>query len=436
MNAPLTSMAESAGSFTALFESGREALPGADRPALARRREEALARFAAAGLPTRKLEAWKFTSLAALGNATFSLPATADLDAADLPARLPDSCRLVFVNGRLNAALSDLDILPEGLALRRLDDLLGEDENALDRVFGEWQAGNAMLSLNAALAGDALELSVAPDAQVPGVLELLFVNRAGEDLPASHLRHRITLGRGAGLTLAERHIGSGRYVSSVATDVRLEANAALQHFRLQDDSLEAQHLSFLLIEAARDARCRSFVLTTGAALSRNEIHATLAGENAEVSLDGAYLLAGRQHGDTTTVLDHVSAHTSSSETYKGVIDDQARGVFQGRIAIARDAQRTQGHQLSKALLLSDRAGVDAKPELEIYADDVQCSHGATAGELNDDELFYLRARGIPEAEARGLLIEAFITDLVGDIANEGLRALYLAHIARWLETRA
>lgn len=424
------------GPFPALFEAARDRLPGHGRPELDDIRARALAQFAAAGLPGRKVEAWKFTPLNDLKNAPLSLPEPAALTATDLPPALPGGCRLVFVNGLLDSGLSDLGDLPDGVRLRRLEDLLADDAPAAAALLSPPRADNPMLALNAALAGEAVAIEVAAGAMVATPLELLFLNRGGENGPAAHLRHRLTLGAGATLDLLERHGGDGRYVTSIATDVTLDDNARLRHFRLQDDSVEAQHFSFLHVTAGRDARYRSFVLTTGAARSRNEIHVALAAENAEAQLDGAYLLAGRQHGDTTTVLDHVSPHTRSTETYRGVVDERAHGVFQGRIAIARDAQHTEGHQLSKALLLSDTAAVDTKPELEIFADDVQCSHGATAGELDDDQLFYLQARGLDEAEARALLIEAFVTGLVEEIENEAVRALFLERIAGWLKERA
>jgi Fe-S cluster assembly protein SufD len=186
------------------------------------------------------------------------------------------------------------------------------------------------------------------------------------------------------------------------------------------------------VRVADAGRYDSFLLTTGAALARDEMVVTLDGPGASCRLDGGYLARGRQHVDNTTEIVHAKPHTTSAEVYKGVLDDQARGVFQGRIVVSKDAQKSDGHQLNKTILLSDRAEIDTKPELEIYADDVKCSHGATAGELDGDALFYLRARGIDQADARRLLVEAFVGDAIENIADAAVREAFARRIGQWM----
>jgi len=216
------------------------------------------------------------------------------------------------------------------------------------------------------------------------------------------------------------------------TDVVLEAGAVLEHYKSQQEGLEAYHIATAMVRVAERARYDSFALATGAALARNDITVSLDGPGAFCRLDGAFLARGRQHLDTTTEIIHASREASSRETYKGVLDEQGRGVFQGRIVVAPDAQKTDGHQSCKTLLLSDRAEIDTKPELEIYADDVKCSHGATAGEIDHDALFYLRARGIDADGARSMLIEAFVEEVLDEIASEPVRQGFAGVVRGWL----
>ena len=206
----------------------------------------------------------------------------------------------------------------------------------------------------------------------------------------------------------------------------------LRHYKLQNEHPAAYHIAASRVAAAAGSTYESFVLQLGGRLARNEIAVRFDGPGAECRLDGAYLLRGIQHADNTTLLDHAAPRCTSRELYKGVIDDQARGVFQGKILVRRDAQKTDGHQLNKTLLLSRAAEIDTKPELEIYADDVKCSHGATAGELDEDALFYLESRGIDPATAQAMLVEAFVAEPVERIAHPGARDAFAAMVAGWL----
>lgn len=379
------------------------------------RRERAIERFRQLGLPTVRVERWKYTNLNSLVAASL-IPARGErIDAASVAQLLPPALaprRLVFVNGRLQPELS----------------------NAAASLAGDPPAreltDDALLALNTALATDGCILRVAEP--LADAIEIVHVGMPGL---GCHYRHAIELAAGASATVIETFVGDGTaaYWTNPVSDIRIGDAANLRHYKLQDEGQRAFHLAATDIQVGRDGTYENFVLATGAGLARNEIKVVLDGPGASCRLDGAYLGSGRQHLDTTTEIIHARPNTTSSETYKGVLDDQARGVFQGRIVVAKDAQKADGHQLNKTILLSERAEIDSKPELEIFADDVKCSHGAAAGELDEDALFYLRARGIDVTEARRLLIAAFIADVIEGIGDNTVRQTFGQRVAAWMQ---
>ncbi|MEC8198534.1 MAG: Fe-S cluster assembly protein SufD, partial [Pseudomonadota bacterium] len=225
------------------------------------------------------------------------------------------------------------------------------------------------------------------------------------------------------------------YLNNGATEIRMAEGALLRHRKLQNEAEDAYHVAAAAVSLDARARYENYTLHVGGRLARNEIHVAVTGRKADCNLYGAYAGRGSQHIDTTTFVDHAVSECTSREVYKGALDDNARGVFQGKILVRKDAQKTDGHQLNKALLLSEGAEIDAKPELEIYADDVKCSHGATAGELDEEQLFYLRSRGIEEAEARDLLVAAFLEDSLEVISEEAPRDAFCNVISNWLAAR-
>ena len=246
-------------------------------------------------------------------------------------------------------------------------------------------------------------------------------------------RLKIVLEEGAQLTLVERHEGKGEYWKNMVTEIEIGANARLHHYRLQNDALESVNTNMAHITMDRDSYYDGFTLTQGAKLSRNEIHAVLQGPNIECHFNGINILSGKQHGDTTIVVDHQAPHCQSNQFYRSLLDDHARGVFQGKVHVHQIAQKTDGYQMSNALLLSPNAEMDTKPELEIYADDVLCSHGATTGQLDETPLFYLRSRGLSESEAKLLLMTAFIDELTAKITDEPFRFEIERHAHAWLQ---
>ncbi len=409
-------------------------LPGAGLDWLGGLREDGAKAFARLGFPTQKAEAWKYTSLRALEKSAFPMPAPHTEASAALAD--PGAGRLVFLNGRFNADLSRPDIGQKGVRVASLAQLLVEDPGWLESHLAG--AGGTdelpLLAFNSAFMCDGFVIHLAPGTIVETPIELIFQADAGADGVHYHPRNLIIAEEGSGATIVERHVGRpGSSFANHASQAVIGQGAMIRHYKLENEDRAAVHISTTLAAVAKGGTYESFVMSTGAGLSRNEIRVRLEGEDARARLDGIYLATGTQHMDHTTVIEHVSPGASSSETYKGALDDQARAVFQGNILVAPDAQKTDGRMNNATLLLSDGAEIDAKPQLEIYADDVKCSHGTTAGQIDDDALFYLRSRGIDEARARAMLVEAFLAELVETIASPEAREIFQARLSDWLE---
>ncbi|KZD02831.1 Fe-S cluster assembly protein SufD [Oceanibaculum pacificum] len=413
---------------------------------LNRLREESAARYRSAGLPTPRVEAWRFTNLKDLVATDFALAQALPPVALD---SLPRSSLLAvnghvlaFVNGKLRADLSTLDDLPAGVTLLPLSEALRREEGILSAHLGRVveTVENPFIDLNTALMEDGIVLSLAEGAVLDKPLHIVSigVSTQGGDKPVAFFpRLLAVLGKNARATIFESHagIGDGAYLSAMLSEIRLEEGAHLEHYQLQNEGRAAFHIANAYAQLAAGAVYDHFALQIGSRLSRNEVHAALLGEGARCHMNGAYLGLDKQHLDSTTFIDHAVPGCSSREVYKGVLDGQAHGVFQGKILVRRDAQQTDGHQLNRALLLSRGAEVNAKPELEIYADDVKCSHGATVGELDETQLFYLQARGIDRDSARALLIEAYVQEALDEIGNAEARLPFQRLVGGWLKSR-
>jgi len=409
------------------------------RDALAKLRRRAAEAYDASGLPTRRVERWKFTDLRGLRRLGFDEAHTVAAPRLPASALSGDGVRLVLVNGRVSPSLSQMDALPEGVRVRSIADAIREeDESVADRLTLDAGFSDAPLAaLNTAALEDGWMIDVAPGAAVATPLHLIFLaqNDASESAAACLPRVALSVGEGASLTVLESHVGAGvgATFSNSVSEIAVGADARLGHYVLQNERADSYHIASTAIRLDERAVYDGFVLQLGAALARREVRALLAGESASLTLNGAYLGDGERVVDNTLYTDHAAPATHSMETFKGVLDNASRGVFQAKTRVQRAAQQTDAQQLHKALLLADGAEVDAKPELEIYADDVVCAHGATAGDLDHDQLFYLRCRGIPEREARGMLIEAFMLDSVETIkdaaARDALRAALAAKLS-------
>ncbi len=427
--------------FVEQFAAAKGALPGASLPWLADLRDGGMERFSERGLPTPRSESWKYTNLRPLEKIAFGTPNGEAVNLDRLPSLLPAGAsenRLVFVNGRYRGDLSTIKSQREGVTIGSLATALAGDGDGLGEHLGRIAPadGQPLLDLNTALMCDGLLLRLERGADVKTPIEVIYIGVAGEQPLAYHPRNLIVLEPNSQAVVIEHHVslGRGATFANAATEISLGDGALLHHYKMQAEGAEAFTVGTMHASVGRDAHYDGFGMALGARLSRNEATVRLEGEGARCHLNGAYMMRGRQHCDNTTVIEHLVPHTSCREVFKGVLDDEARAVFQGRIVVHPDAQQSDGHQLSKAMLLSEKAEIDAKPELEIYADDVKCSHGATAGDLDHDALFYLRSRGLTEARARNLLIEAFLTESVEAIAAADLCPAFLASIADWLTT--
>ncbi|MDE1895583.1 MAG: Fe-S cluster assembly protein SufD [Rhodospirillales bacterium] len=359
-------------------------------------------------LPTRKLEAWRYTDMRPLSAISFGEPpaVSATPELPDLPYP-----RMVFLNGALNTALST--------------------SFAFAKPYAPFAVRGAqpMVLINAEHAKGGINIEI-PAGQDAG--ELLLVSQASGAAPfAFHPRHRVKLGQGAKLTLIQLDKGEGTYWQNVVFEIEVEAGAKFQHFRLQQEGTEAFNTTTIHADIAGDAAYEHFTLTLGAKISRTEIEANLLGQTALAHLNAAQLLGGTQHGDFTTIIRHKAPNCPSRQTVKSVLAGRARGVFQGKIEVDQIAQKTDGYQMSQALLLSPEAEMDIKPELQIFADDVKCSHGATIGALDEEQVFYLRSRGIPEADARQILIRAFIEEALEPVAHDASKALFEDVLDSW-----
>jgi Fe-S cluster assembly protein SufD len=439
----MTEQTSIATDYADLYAARRDGLPGRGLDWLSELRDSGINQFRRRGLPTPRIESWKYTNLRALEKTAFDTPAAplSTVALGEVPSLLPQDGsvhRLVFVEGRFSAEHSRIGDLPPEVSLEPLAQAIQRDPGGLQGYLGRiaHPVGQPLLALNTALMEDGLVLRVGHGAVLSEPVEAVFVGGLSPQAVAYHPRLLVMLEADSRAVLIEHHAGLGDhpYFANTASEIRLAEGARLDHLKVQVEGPEAYHLATSHVWLDRQATYVSFALAAGAKLSRNEAHVRLEGESARCRLNGAYLMRGTQHCDNTTLIEHLKPETSCREVFKGVLDDRARAVFQGRIVVHRGAQRTDGHQLSKTLLLSNTAEIDAKPELEIYADDVKCSHGATTGDIDQEALFYLRARGIPEARARRLLIKAFLGEALDEVGIPALHEALLSRLSDWLGT--
>ncbi|TSJ62008.1 Fe-S cluster assembly protein SufD [Starkeya sp. 3C] len=411
---------------------------GTDR--LADLRRAAARSFEENGLPHRRVEEWKYTDLRTLMREATPVAGTAAVAEADARARLlreVEARRIVVANGAVVPELSDLAGLEEGLTVTTLAAAIASGDEVLSRVGGILPGRyDAALALNTALARDGVVLTVAPGVTIERPIHVAHVF-AGDAAAASYARSLVVVGAGAKLTYVESFEGpeAVAYQANAATEFVVGDEAHLDVVRLQEDGASAFHLATLLFDVGREAQVHAFTFGLGAGVARTSLYATLSGESSQVGFNGASLLKGRQHADSTLFVDHQVPGCESRELFKTVLDDSARGVFQGKIVVRQAAQKTDGRMMSRALVLGEDAEMDNKPELEIFADDVQCGHGATCGDIDEELLFYLRARGIPLKEAQSLLVQAFVGEAVETVEHEGLREALVERAEAWLKAR-
>jgi Fe-S cluster assembly protein SufD len=366
-------------------------------------------------LPHRKMEDWRWTDLRQLIDRPYPPRQTVVAAPRDVERLLKSSpfakvagARIVFVNGHYSAELSQL-----------------KNDNASSTV----ELDEPVITMNAAFATDGARLKISGTTDTP--IELLFL-ATNADARTIATRNVIEIDKGAAATLIEIHLGEGSYLSNSVTEIRVGEGARLDRIKVELEAADAIHLSHVHTTLGKNSVFNDFTLTSGAKTNRQNGTVEFKGQGTEAKVSGAFMLGGKQHADTRLVIDHQVPHCTSRELFKCVMDDNARGIFQGKVIVQRDAQKTDGKQSSHALLLSETAEFDAKPELEIFADDVVCGHGATSGDLNHDHLFYLMSRGIPPAEAKSLLIAAFVGEAFDLIAHEGIKEALVKFSNKWL----
>jgi Fe-S cluster assembly protein SufD len=395
-------------------------------------RRQARDRFTAVGLPTPRDEEWKYTSLAPLAAIPFDLDGAAggeDLDQAEVAPFLmgdPSWSRLVFVNGRYSPTLSLLPFVPDGTRNGSLAEAVVTDAAPLRQyVAGRiGEDGDGFTALNAAAWRDGALVLVPAGVVLTAPLHLVFVATSPGAATVAHPRNLIVAGRSSQVTVVESYgaVAGGRYLTNAVTDIVVGEGARVDHYKLQHESAGAFHVGRTRVGQHRDSRFSSCSIAFGGRLARNDVHVMLSGDGAECALNGLSVIGGQQHTDTHTVVDHVAPRATSRQLYKGVLDGRARGVFNGRIVVRPGAQKTDAHQTNKNLLLADGVEVDSKPQLEIFADDVKCSHGAADGQLAGEAIFYLQSRGVGEARARALLTYGFASEVLGHIREATVRA--------------
>jgi len=420
------------------FAVARDRLPGA-----AEARRMAFEAYEQTGLPNRRIEDWKYTDLRALMREVLPLapaPDAAALKGAAAALKLQavrGARRLVLVDGVFAPKLSDLGDLEKGLAIRTLREVLEAGDAALQAQLFSPDSTNPLVALNSAMMTDGVVIEIANGVVLKQPLQVVHV-ASGATPSAMFTRSMLRLGKDATATLVESYIaadGAKTYQAHDSLIVAIGDNSRLDHVRLIEDSREAFNISSAVVTLGAHAHFNTFGLVSGAGVSRYQATIAFAGEGSRVETNGVNLLNGKQHADTTLFMDHAVPHGASREVFRAVVDDSGHSVFQGRIIVRPHAQKTDAKMMTRALLLSDEAEADNKPELEIFADDVTCGHGATTGALDESLLFYLRARGLSEKEAQALLIQAFVGEAIESIVNDDLRELAIAAAQRWLEAR-
>lgn len=419
----------------------RDRLPGTGKVADLRR--QALEAHDRLGLPHRRVEDWKYTDLRVLMREVLPLAAAPDAEALKRAAAalkihaIAGVRRIVLVDGVFAEMLSETSDLGKDISIRTLREALETGDAALLAQLFSPDHSDAMVALNSAMMTDGVVIEVADNAVIALPLHIVHI-ASGAAQAAMFTRSLIRVGKHATATLVESYIGAEvakAYQVHDSLVVAIGDGARLDHVRLIEDSREAFNISSAVVTLGANAHFNTFGMNTGSLVSRYQAVIAVAGEGSRVETNGVNLLNGRQHADTTLFLDHAVPNCSSREIFRAVVDDRGHSVFQGRIIVRPKAQKTDAKMMTRALLLSDEAEADNKPELEIFADDVTCGHGATTGALDDSLLFYLRARGLSEKEAQALLIQAFVGEAIEQIANDALRELTIAAAQRWLAAR-
>jgi Fe-S cluster assembly protein SufD len=420
------------------FTRFEKSAPGHNVGWLRKLRQEGFARFSELGFPTTHDEDWRFTNVSPISRTSFQMAdGSAKVKARDLDTfRIPGAaCQLVFVNGRYAPELSSLGKLPKGLRVRSLAEAI-QQARSLEGLLGNYASfeRDAFIALNTAFFADGGHVYVPRGVVVEAPICLLYVSTGNGAPVMTHPRNLVVAEDHSQVTVVEDYVSvnSGVMFSNVVTELYAGEDAVVAHYMIEREDTQALNVSTLRIQQERNANVESHSVLLGGALVRNNVHPVLAGEGGECLINGLYIGTGRQHMDNYMLVEHAQPHCNSRQFYNGILDEHAHGVFHGRIIVHKDAQKTDAKQTNRNLLLSDEAQIDTKPQLEIYADDVKCTHGATIGQVEDNALFYLRSRGLDEVAARRLLLYAFASECLDRMRTGPVRTYLEALTTSWL----
>lgn len=416
------------------FSAVQKNLPGAQESWVRVLRKSAMDQVVRNGMPTTRNEAWKYTDVRKYLDRLIAGPvkkpedvsneALGDFTFGDL-----DCHQIVIVDGILSMELSSLNNIPAGIRIESMASMLVKEPDGIEPYLHDQHLSGTFAALNSAMMSDGVYLDIPDGVVVEKPLHLLFLSTSG-DHRSHYIRNLIIAGEYSQATVIEHFgsLGESTAFINVGTDVELHAGSRLEHYKLQQSDQHEVNIGSVRAHQHRGSYYHSHSVAFGAALSRRDIHVEMNGEGAECALNGLYLVGGRQHVDHHTRIDHLRKNCRSRESYKGVIDGRARAVFNGKVIVHKGADGTDSAQSNANLLLSDKAEIDTKPDLEIHADDVKCAHGATVGQLDMNQLFYLRSRGLSEEEARNVLMFAFADEVLAAIKVPQVRS-YLERIA-------
>jgi len=404
-------------------------------------RQAAIARFAELGFPTTGDEDWRFTNVAPIAQTSFKLASDTRIELT--PREIAQfafpglgDIQLVFVNGRYAPTLSSPGSPGHGVSVRSLAQAFKDDRDVLEQHLARYAGYHyeAFSALNTAFMEDGAFVHVPRGRVVEKPIRLLYVSTATDEPIMTHPRNLIILDEDSQAVIVEDYVSLGAevYFSNVVTEAVVGQNSVLSHYMIEQESKQAFNVSTLRIEQGRSSNVASHTVLLGGALVRNNVHPVLAGEGGECLINGLFMGTGRQHMDNFMRVEHASPHCDSRQFYQGILDGGSHGVFSGRIIVHKDAQKTDAKQTNNNLLLSQEAQIDSKPQLEIYADDVKCTHGATIGQIDEDAIFYLRSRGIAEDAARAMLLFGFANESLGRMKVDSIRKQLEALVAQWL----
>jgi Fe-S cluster assembly protein SufD len=410
------------------FSDFQKTAPGHDLAWLRKLREDAFARFCQVGFPTTHDEDWRFTNVSAIAKTPFRLASNAgQIDKNQLEAWLLPvaACQLVFVDGHFSRELSSLGNFVEGLHVSSLAEELSTNPSALEPHLGRYlnTERDAFAALNTAFAADGAFVHIRKGTVLEQPIHLLFVSTTADQPIMMHPRNLIVAEEQSQIAVVEDYVSLGSSVAfcNTATELVAAESAVVSHYMLEREDTQTFNVSTLRLQQGRSSNVATHSVLLGGGLVRNNVHPVLAGEGAECLINGLFIGVGSQHLDNYMLVEHASPHCDSRQFYNGILDGRSHGVFHGRIIVHKDAQKTDAKQTNRNLLLSDDAQIDTKPQLEIYADDVKCTHGATIGQIDESALFYLRSRGIDEASARKLLLLAFANECLDRMKEDGVR---------------